>query len=78
MSVHQVVLIESNLEEILAGEGTPLEDLPISAPEKEALLQRASEARLNPGGSDAGHWTCYRVAPDTSICQWTPPTIYPR
>ena len=70
MSDHKVLLLESSLEDILKKGGTPLEGLPLSAAEKDALRVEADEIRLNPGGSSGGHWVCFRVTPDTTICHW--------
>jgi len=68
MSDPKVLLLESSLEDILSKGGVPLEELPLSADEKVALRAEA-DARLSPGGS-SGHWVCFRVTPDTSICHW--------
>ena len=66
MSDYKVVLLPSNLEEILKKGGTPLEDLPLNAAKKDALRAQADE--LNPGGASGGEWVCFQVAPDTTIC----------
>ena len=77
MSDYNVVLLPSNLEEILKKGGTPLEDLPLSAAKKHALRAEADAIKLNPGGTSGGGWVCFQVTPGTAICHFVPPTLSP-
>jgi hypothetical protein len=80
MSEHRVVLLHSSIEESLEQGGTPLEDLledlPLSAEKKEELLVTASELRpAATGQNEPGHWVCYTVGQDTTMCYWVPRRI---
>jgi len=69
MSEHKVTLTDCNLKDLVSTGGTPLEDLPIGAAEKEAALLEA--ARINVGGpTGGGRWVCFGQPPALVICHW--------
>jgi len=67
MSERQIVFAEVDLKDLFQTEGTPLEELPIGAEYKKALLSEANDY----AGPD-GTWSCFEIRPNEWVCHKGP------